>query len=95
MTKSFPKEETFGLTSQMRRSALSILLNTVEGSGKKSKKDFTRFLNIALGSTLELDVCIKVSDDLEYIVDTERKDFENAIEIIYKKLSALRKSLQV
>lgn len=78
----------------MRRSVLSILLNLVEGSAKKSKKDFTRFLNISLGSAVELDACIKVSHDLMYITHTEKIKLEIETESIYKRIAALRKSLE-
>ncbi|NBS69785.1 four helix bundle protein [bacterium] len=93
-TKKYPRDESFGITSQMRRSALSILLNLVEGSGRKSKKEFKRFLNIALSSTLELDACIKVSHDLAYITHMEKIGLEIDTESVYKRIAALRKSIE-
>lgn len=53
LTANFPKDETYGLTSQIRRAALSIPTNIVEGHARKSKKEFKQFLNIALGSHAE------------------------------------------
>lgn len=67
MTKKFPKEEMFGLTSQFRRAAVSIPANIAEGYGKKSKKDKLRFYNISEGSIQECDYYITLSKDLKYI----------------------------
>ncbi len=55
ITKNFPKEEIFGITSQLRRAAISISSNLAEGAGRKSKKDFKQFVHIASGSLNEVD----------------------------------------
>ena len=65
-TRFFPKEELFGLTSQMRRAAASIPANTAEGCGRDGGAELKRFLNIALGSACELDYFILLSGDLGY-----------------------------
>ena len=66
-TLSFPKDELYGLTSQMRRSASSIPTNIAEGCGRDSEADFARFLQIAIGSTTELEYQILLSRDLKLI----------------------------
>ena len=64
---SFPKEEVFGLKSQIQRSAVSIPSNIAEGSSRNSDKEFSRFLEIALGSAFELETQLIISNDLNYI----------------------------
>jgi four helix bundle protein len=66
-TKTFPKEETYGLTSQIRRASSSIPANIAEGCGKKSQNDFANFLNIALGSSNEAEYFLILSKDLGYL----------------------------
>ena len=61
ISKNFPKEEMYGLTSQMRRCAVSIPSNIAEGAGRKGEKEFTRFLYIALGSISELETQFEIS----------------------------------
>jgi four helix bundle protein len=60
-TKDYPKEEIFGLTSQMRRCAVSIASNIAEGAARNSKREFLQFLYVALGSASELDTQIEIS----------------------------------
>lgn len=67
LTRNFPKEEIFGLISQMRRCAVSVPSNIAEGFGRNSQGDFKRFLNIALGSTYELQTQIEISMNLDYL----------------------------
>ena len=70
-TERFPRGELYGLTSQLRRSALSIPANIVEGYARKSKKEFLNFLNIAYGSLNEADYLIKFSFDNKYLGQKE------------------------
>jgi four helix bundle protein len=65
-SKSFPKDEVFGLTSQIRRASLSVPLNIAEGAGRNSNKEFAHFLDIAYGSLYEIDTCLYLSVDLQY-----------------------------
>jgi four helix bundle protein len=67
LTKSFPQEEIYGLTSQIRRCSISIPSNIVEGRGKNSDKEFIRFLYIALGSIYELQTQLELAQAFQYI----------------------------
>lgn len=66
-TKGFPNQEQFGITSQIRRAAVSIPTNIGEGTGKSSKKDFANYLQSALGSTQEVEYLLLLSNELGYI----------------------------
>jgi four helix bundle protein len=79
LTKSFPKEELFGLTSQFRRAAVSISANIAEGYKKRGSADKLRFMNISQGSLEECRYYIILSKDLGYISESERLDLENLI----------------
>lgn len=71
VTRSFPKEELFGLVSQMRRAAVSVVANMVEGYARKTKKENVNFLHIARGSLTELEYYIDLSLELRYISQEE------------------------
>ncbi len=66
-TKSFPKEELYTLTSQIRRAAISIPSNIAEGRAKRTTREYMRFINIACGSTAELETQIRIGDRLGYL----------------------------
>jgi four helix bundle protein len=73
-TSSWPREEQFGLTAQMRRAAVSIATNLAEGQGRGSDREFRRFLKISYGSLRELETCVVVSERLTYGIADERRE---------------------
>ena len=89
----FPKDELFGLVSQMKRSAASIPTNIAEGCGRNSEKDFCRFLVIAFGSANELEYQIILSTDLNFISLIENKKLLAEIEGVKKMLNAFIRKL--
>ena len=86
ITKSFPSDELYGLTSQFRRAAVSIEANIAEGYKKISKADKLRFMNISQGSMEECRDYILLARDLYYISDTDFSDLRDALEDASKML---------
>jgi len=86
LTQAFPKEEVFGLTSQMRRSASSIPTNIAEGCGRESATELKRFLTIAAGSSSELQYQVILCKDLNYITETIFKELSDEITQIRKMI---------
>ncbi len=93
-TKCFPKEEIFGLTSQMRRAAVSIPSNIVEGCARESQPEYVRFLDIAYGSLRELHYQYSLADRLGYFKETNTKEFESKFNEIEKVLGGLIRALR-
>jgi four helix bundle protein len=87
ITKSFPKEELFGLTSQIRRSCSSIPANIAEGCGRKGDAEFARFLQIAFGSANELEYHLLLSKDLKLIDISNYKNLESKLIEVKKMLA--------
>lgn len=94
MTAGFPKDEQYGLTSQIRRASTSIGLNIAEGCGRGSDADFKRFLYIAFGSACEVDYCNQLALDLRCISDDQHFGIQIKIAEIKKMLSALIEKLK-
>jgi four helix bundle protein len=93
-TKSFPKEELFGIVSQMRRSAVSIPCNISEGYCRNHRKEYLQFLNIAIGSCGELETLLSLSKDLAYLSRNEFEILYEAREEVSKLLWKLAASLR-
>lgn len=91
ITRTFPDDEKFGITNQMRRSAISVSSNIVEGSYRTSGKDRSNFMTIAYSSLMELLNQTIVSLDLRYINEDQYNELRIQIEKISNKLSALTK----
>ena len=87
LTKDFPSEEKFGVTSQIRRAAISISTNIAEGSGQSSDAGFLKFLHIAFASVCEVESLAYVSRDLEYL-NNEKCDRVLKITVELKKMMA-------
>jgi four helix bundle protein len=93
-TKTFPREELFGLTSQMRRAAVSVASNIVEGCARNSQADYVRFLDLAFGSARELDYQISLAQRLEYLTVEEADALSSLAEECLNVLSGLVRSLR-
>lgn len=95
-TRKFPKDELFGLTSQIRRAALSIVLNIIEGYARISRQDHRRFLEIALGSTKEVKYLIYFAFEQGYIPERDKEklleDGDELSRILWAKIQTLRKT---
>lgn len=88
-TQAFPKEELYGLTSQMRRAAISIPSNIAEGSARQGNKEFVHFLHIALGSCSELDTQLIIAFNLNYISKVKYNFLTDQLTEIGKMLNGL------
>ncbi len=95
VTKSFPKEEVYGLISQMRRAAVSIAANIAEGFNRYHNKEYKQFLYIALGSCAELETQIEVSSLLGYITQPQRDKIIEKLDHEGRMLKSLIKCLKV
>ncbi|SPF51679.1 conserved hypothetical protein [Syntrophobacter sp. SbD1] len=94
LTAEFPWDELYGLTSQMRRSAVSVPSNIVEGCARESKTEYLRFLEIAFGSLRELHYQFGLSKRLNYCTDVETSECESKMIEAEKVLNSLIRSLR-
>ena len=94
VTSRMPKEETYGLTSQMRRAAVSVPTNIAEGCGRNSDPDFARFLSIALGSVNELEYLLLLAVDLGILDEDHVEAASREAVEIGRMLNALTKRLR-
>ena len=95
ISNSFPKDETYNLVSQIRRSALSIPTNIAEGCGRNSDKEFNQFLNIALGSATETEYLILLAKDLNYLNEVNYLLLDQQINTIKSKIYTLKNKLNL
>lgn len=95
VTASFPKEEIYGLTSQIRRAAISIPSNIAEGQSRHSTKEFLRFLSIALGSRSEVETQLIIASRLKYLGSDMAIELTAQLEEIGRLLRGLVNSLRL
>jgi four helix bundle protein len=94
LTRAFPKEETFGMTSQIRRSASSIAANIAEGHGREQTRTFIQYLRMAQGSLKELETHLLLSERVRLVAGTELSTILLNCEALGKMLRAYIRSLQ-
>jgi four helix bundle protein len=94
VTAVFPSEEKFGITSQLRRAAVSIPTNIAEGWSRKSTKSYIQFLNIAIGSLAESETLLQLAHELKYIADEMNHTLQKLLNEIGRMLNALISSLR-
>ena len=94
-TRHFPQDELFGLSSQLRRAAVSIAANIAEGSGRNSDPDFAHFLEIAYGSAMELAALLHVAADTARLDGPTRDSLLGRMAEVSAQLNALNRSLNV
>jgi four helix bundle protein len=92
-TESFPKSELYGITNQIRRSAVSIPSNISEGAARTSKKEFSHFLSIALGSIAELETQLIISKNLDYLNENQFEKLISDLVSIRRMTLGLKKSI--
>jgi four helix bundle protein len=92
-TEAFPKHELYGMTSQIRRAAVSVASNIAEGKGHRSDREFLHFLFHARGSLFELETQILLAQQLQYVSEASTKELINSITIVARSLTGLINSL--
>ena len=93
-TRTFPREELYGLTSQLRRAAASVAANIVEGCGRRSDGEFTRFLQIARGSAAELEYHLLLARDLHLLNEEKSRNLDSMVDEVQRMLTALVQRVQ-
>jgi len=93
-SRGFPKEEFYGLTSQMRRCAISVGANLAEGCGRQTTAEFARFVRISMGSASELDYHLLLASDFGYLEPDEHRKLSQELTRIRKMLASLLSTLE-
>lgn len=94
-TEKFPENEKFGLTNQLRRASVSIPSNIAEGASRNSNKDFSRFLEISIGSAYEIETQLLISSDLGYLEKEKLEILTAQLEEIIKMISKFKSTLKI
>jgi four helix bundle protein len=94
-TESFPKREWYGITSQIRRAAVSVPSNIAEGQGRLTKGEFVQFLGHARGSLQELRTQLEIAVELEYLTETDLQTLDSQSEQVSRMLNGLIDSMTV
>ncbi len=95
ITSSFPNDEKFGITNQLRRASVSITSNIAEGSSRNSNKDFSRFLEIAIGSAYEIETQLLIASDLGFLKSNKSETLIEQLEEIIKMISKFSSTLKI
>ena len=95
ITASFPSDEKFGITNQLRRASVSIPSNIAEGSSRNSNKDFARFLEIAIGSGYEIETQLLIASDLKFLKLEKLEELLISLDEIIKMISKFRSTLKI
>ena len=93
-TKSFPREELYAITSQLRRAAVSVPTNIAEGAGREHKGEYVHFLYVARGSIAEIEYLLHIAKRLEYLQNNEYKELEDLRKETARTLHGLIKSVK-
>jgi four helix bundle protein len=94
LTRKFPADELYGLTSQLRRAAVSVPSNIAEGYGRASRQDYRRFVSMARGSALEVQTQLIIAGKLGYVAESFILPIQGLVDEIAKMLWALMEKLQ-
>jgi four helix bundle protein len=95
VSRAFPREETYGLTSQIRRAVVSIPSNVAEGNGRKHRAEYAHHVSIARGSLREVETLVEIACGLEYVREEELALVRELLDHVGRMLTRLLKSLQV
>lgn len=93
VSKNFPEDEKYGMTSQIRRASVSVVLNIAEGMARRTDKEKARFINIAYSSAIEVINCLILSNDFEWLTDEKYKELRLKMEHITNQLNSLYRAL--
>ena len=93
-TRRFPKEELFGLRAQLRRAAVSVSCNIVEGNARDTTRDYLRFLHVALGSACELNYLVELAAELGLAIGNDWADLGTRCEAVVRQLQKLTQRME-